>query len=170
MRLFIAVLPDERTRDALVEAQDRMWDAGLRGNYDIRSNLHITLAYIGEYPDPGEILDLLEEVQKERFTLALQGIGAFRKLYWCGVKDSDALQILTADIRHRLADAGIPFDRKKFIPHITLLRKAWSECNDPFPDIVIPEASWTVDRISLMKSERTKQGMVYTETGHIPLI
>ena len=169
MRLFIAVLPDEQAREALAEVQDRMRGAGLRGNYDIRENLHITLAYIGEYPDPVNILDLLQEVQKEPFTLSLQGIGAFRKLYWCGVKDSDALQVLAAGIRHRLADAEIPFDRKRFVPHITLLRKAWSECNDPFPSIEVPEVSWTVDRISLMKSERTKQGMVYTEINHVPL-
>lgn len=170
MRLFIAVLPDEPARDALTAVQDSMWDAGLRGNYDIRDNLHITLAYIGEYPDPAEILDLLAEVHRERFTLTLQGIGAFKKLYWCGIKDSDVLHALTADIRHRLADAGIPFDRKSFVPHITLLRKAWSECDDLYPEITVPEISWEADRISLMKSERTKQGMVYTEIDSIALV
>ncbi|MBQ1446481.1 MAG: RNA 2',3'-cyclic phosphodiesterase [Solobacterium sp.] len=170
MRLFLAVLPDEQARDALVEVQNRMWEAGLRGNYDIRDNLHITLAYIGEYPDPDGILDLLEEIQRDRFVLVLQGIGVFRKLYWCGVRENDALQALTADIRHRLSDAGIPYDRKKFVPHITLLRKAWSEAGDPYPEIDVPEVSWEAARISLMKSERMKQGMVYTEIGSIPLI
>ena len=69
-----------------------------------------------------------------------------------------------AQIRHFLADADIPFDRKKFSPHITLIR----EPNKPvLPAIEIPDASMTVGEIALMRSERGRSGMIYTEIGKI---
>ncbi|MBR6444724.1 MAG: RNA 2',3'-cyclic phosphodiesterase, partial [Firmicutes bacterium] len=66
---------------------------------------------------------------------------------------------------HRLADAGIPFDRKKFTPHITLIRRA-KQVSKPSPRSRAAAggtAEMTVDHISLMRSDRGKTGMVYTE-------
>ena len=71
-------------------------------------------------------------------------------------------------MRRALADAGIPFDRKKFSPHITLVRKpeiAGSR-NGGIPESVLadlPKAEMIVDHISLMRSERGRHGMIYTE-------
>jgi 2'-5' RNA ligase len=58
-----------------------------------------------------------------------------------------------------LADAHIPYDKKRFFPHITLIRKAVG----PMQWIQIQKASMTVDSISLMRSDRGKNGMIYTE-------
>ena len=113
MRLFLAVLPDEAVRDALCTVQRRMYGKGLRGSYDDRSNLHLTLAYIGEYPDPQEIIRLLEPVRCGRFSLTLSAPGRFRKLYWCGVRESRELSTLAAEVRQCLEDAGVPFDGRR---------------------------------------------------------
>ena len=85
----------------------------------------------------------------------------------------DELKILAKHLRHALADAGIPFDRKKFSPHITLVRKptvrngaAEAGAKPAIPEEVLadlPRASMLVDHISLMRSERGKHGMIYTE-------
>ena len=168
MRLFIAVLPDAEVRDALEEVQHRMYTLGYRGSYDVRDNFHLTLAYIGEYPDVQEVMNLLQKVQQEPLNLTLSKTGVFRRLYWCGVKDSPELHVLAAEVRQRLEDAGIPFDGKEFLPHITILRKASYAGGEPaFPEV--PDVSWVVQRISLMKSERGEHGMVYTEIGSYPL-
>ena len=69
---------------------------------------------------------------------------------------------LDNNIKDALTEAGIPFDRKRFSPHITLLRKATA---DRLYGIDVPAASMTADAISLMRSERGKNGMIYTELG-----
>ena len=63
------------------------------------------------------------------------------------------------------ADAEIPYDRKKFSPHITLIRKA--VCRKGMPGISIPHKSMTVNKITLYRSDRGKHGMIYTELGSV---
>ena len=63
------------------------------------------------------------------------------------------------------AENGIPFDRKKFSPRITLIRKASFDKNRGFPGVTAPDAAMEADRVSLMRSDRAKSGMVYAEIG-----
>ncbi|MGX8774816.1 MAG: RNA 2',3'-cyclic phosphodiesterase, partial [Bacillota bacterium] len=140
---------------------------GVRGNFTRRENLHLTLAFIGEYSDPEAVREVIDQMDYDGFEIGLDGIGAFGNLWWTGIgsADGEELRTVTRKLRHGLADAGIPFDRKKFSPHITLLRKAQSP-DGRIPENVIdgiPYASMFVDHISLMRSDRGKHGMIYTE-------
>ena len=162
MRLFIAVQLNSYLRGALQDMQDAMREQGVQGNFTRTDNLHITLAFIGEYSDPSAVLDAISGVDFEPFDIRLEGLGAFGDLWWAGVgTGSDELKALASKIRHRLSEAGIPFDRKRFSPHITILRRA------RFTDDFAPDEedcdAWrmpylTVERISLMRSDRTKHG------------
>ena len=62
MRLFIAILLSDEMKDALTEAQNELYDRGVRGNYTPEENMHLTLAFIGEYPDAAPVLDALSAV------------------------------------------------------------------------------------------------------------
>ena len=62
MRLFIAINLSDDMKDALRAAQNTMRRAGVRGNYTPVENMHLTLAFIGEYPDAEPILDALSAV------------------------------------------------------------------------------------------------------------
>lgn len=161
MRLFIAIRLSDAVKNALISAQNEMYDRGVRGNYTTEDNLHLTLAFIGEYSDPEAVLDALSSVSFTPFTLELQGMGCFGDLWWAGMKDSAALTAVVRRIRRALGDADIPFDQKRFSPHITLIRKAGGR----MPGIRIEEASMTVSSISLMRSDRGRNGMIYTELG-----
>ena len=68
-----------------------------------------------------------------------------------------------------LSERGVPFDRKKFSPHITLIRKVSYLNGIPMLED-IPGISTRVSRISLMRSERGKNGMIYTEIGEAGLM
>ena len=57
MRLFIAINLSSEIRDALMKVQDEMFDRGVRGNFTPEANMHLTLAFIGDYPDPEPVLD-----------------------------------------------------------------------------------------------------------------
>ena len=72
---------------------------------------------------------------------------------------------LVKDIRGALRRNGIPFDGKDFRPHITLLRKA-SDTETAGKIKTVP-VSMTADRISLMKSDFTADGVRYTEIGTV---
>ena len=165
MRLFIAVRLDEHMRDALISVQSVLRKGGVRGNYTRPENLHLTLAFIGEYPDPDTVLDAMGSVDFSPFPLRLEGFGSFGDLYWCGLGGSGELSGCAKRLRRSLAERGIPFDRKRFTPHITLIRRAVVDGKNGFPGITVPEAGMEVRGISLMRSDRGKNGMIYTEIG-----
>ena len=71
MRLFIAIQFTDRIKKALSYLQQDMRDCGLKGNYTRDENLHLTLAFIGEYGNPDEVLDALDSLDFEPFLLEL---------------------------------------------------------------------------------------------------
>ncbi len=167
MRLFIAVRLSPEMEEAVSRLQDRMKRQGFAGNYPPPRNLHVTLAFIGEYPSADRVLEAMENVSFPPFALRLSGVGAFGDLWWAGLNESPEMEALVRRLRHALSDAGIPFDRKKFTPHITLARKVRIPEGKRMPDAP-EEACMTVEGISLMESVRGKTGMIYTEKGRVP--
>ena len=164
MRLFVAIRLDQNMRAALADMQRQMRDQHVSGNYTPDENMHLTLAFIGEYPDPDAVLSAMESARLRPAALTLEGIGAFGDLWWLGLRDDPGLAANVRALRHALADADIPFDRKRFTPHITLLRRAEP---GPYgiPAIRVPPLSSPICRVVLMRSDRGKRGMIYTEVG-----
>ena len=165
MRLFVAIQLNEEMKDALIDLQNQMNEEGVRGNYTPEENLHLTLAFIGEYPDSEEVLDAMQTLTFTSFPLTLNGFGNFGNLWWAGLENSPALQAVVRRLRRALAEHEIPFDKKSFRPHITLLRKANIAGGMLF--IEAKNTMMFVDKISLMKSDRGKHGMIYTAVGSI---
>ena len=163
MRLFIAIHLSEEQKDALIDVLDQIFNQGIRGNYTTEDNLHLTLAFIGEYPDADAILEALENVDFSPFSITLNGYGNFSDLWWVGLKSSQELQKLTKKIRRALVENDIPYDKKKFSAHITILRRA----DSTVAGITVPQITATIDHFSLMRSDRGKRGMIYTEIGRI---
>lgn len=162
MRLFIAIQLSESMRDAVRRVQDQFTRYGVTGNYIPRENLHLTLAFIGEYPEPEDVLDVIESLPMPCFEIATDGVGAFDDLWWVGIWPSEPLAAYVRALRHALANAGIPFDSKRFTPHITFLRGAL--CGPiGMPGVAIPQAGMSVKHVSLMRSDRGKAGVSYTE-------
>lgn len=167
MRLFIAIRFDDCIKDALIEVQSTLRANHVGGNYTKIENLHLTLAFIGEYGDPDRVLETMQTVPFEPIPIRLEGFGSFGDLYWCGLARQDRLTAYVKRLRRALAEAGIPFDRKRFSPHVTLLRKA---SFDRMSGVTVPDASMTADSVSLMRSERGKSGMIYTELESVEAI
>ena len=161
MRLFIAIPLDGEMLRAALSVQREFSRRGVRGNYTPAENMHLTLAFIGEYPDADLVLDALSTVSFTPFDITLEGIGCFGDLWWVGLKESIPLMSVVRRIRRALAESEIPFDRKRFSPHITLIRKA----SGKMPGIQVQPVTMTVSTISLMRSDRGRNGMIYTELG-----
>lgn len=166
MRLFIAIQLSKTIKDSLINLQKNMKASGVTGNYTRTENLHLTLAFIGEYDNPSYAAHTLETISLKPFVLRLSGTGTFGNLFWAGIEQSEELTSLVKQVRKALSDADIPFDKKKFSPHITLIRKAMCKNGRTLPDVKVSPCDMSVERISLMKSERGDHGMIYTEIAH----
>ena len=165
MRLFISINLSEEMKESLMDIQDTMRTYGVRGNETVPENMHLTLAFIGEYDDPELVKEVVESIEIRPFELKLKGIGAFGDLWWVGTDNSAPLMAISRRLRRALAEAGIPFDKKKFSPHMTIIRRANGRLSEEAAEEIAAcgGASMTVDHISLIRSDRGKYGMIYTE-------
>ena len=168
MRLFLAFALSDAVRGALEEVQAAFRRAGVRGSYTPPENLHLTLAFIGEYPDPEPVMDALQNVHFRPVRLTLDRLGAFDSVWWAGLKENGELQRLTEQLRRALAEAGIPYDRKRFSPHITLIRSPRWERPVDLGAAAVRKCSMHADTVLLMRSTRGKHGMIYTPVGALP--
>lgn len=167
MRLFISINFDENMVDALAAMQDELMGSGVRGSFTRPENMHMTLAFIGEYDDPEGIEEIMRNLPFRSFTIKLSDCRPFKDMYFAEIEENQDLHDFVKRLRHALSDNDIPFDRKKFLPHITLVRKADRGKKSAFTPEIIGDESMRVKGISLMKSERGKHGMIYTEIAYV---
>lgn len=169
MRLFVALdLPH------VLREQLSTLTVGLQGvRWVPPENYHITLRFIGDLPPhKAEEVDLaLAGLRGRGFPLALSGVGTFDKggrvaTLWAGVERNPALDHLQGKIETALQRAGIPPERKRFAPHVTLARldggaeaklAAWVQAHNLFRTAPIP-----VEHFTLFSSQLGKEQSVYT--------
>ncbi|MCR4614901.1 MAG: RNA 2',3'-cyclic phosphodiesterase [Clostridiales bacterium] len=166
MRLFISIPLEDEPAKLIADVQKTLRQQNVRGNYTPQENLHITLAFIGEYNDPDRVMAAMSRVRFAPFQITVDHIGCFDDLWWAGIAESKALEALARDLRRALAEADIPFDKKRFRAHVTFLRRAENMNALSVPKQIKP-AVMAVNGISLMLSTRGKTGMIYTELGYV---
>lgn len=160
MRLFVAIPLSEEMKKALVGCMHDLKKQGVEGNYVPAQNLHVTLAFIGEYDDPERVKAVMKTVPFQEFRMSLSEMGNFGNILWAGIKGNQKLKTYAKELRSALSANGIPCGQEKFVPHITLVRKAAAKktCQ-----VHLPKADMTVKKVSLMKSVQKGGGVVYKE-------
>ena len=100
------------------------------------------------------------------FVLHIGGFGYFRRpggdVFWAGVEHSDSLTELYLRLYEELEKRGFPLEKRSFRPHLTLVRQAVLKQEYDHCAFVVPAMKMTVEKISLMKSERSGGDLVYT--------
>ena len=167
MRLFLAISIIGAMQDSLLKLQQHWRDIGVRGHFVPAENMHLTLAFIGEYSNPNVVMDAISAVSFKPFTIQLDGAGTFHDALWTGIVPNDSLSACVRQLRRALAKQGIPYDRKKFSPHITMVRRVEFSCTMDKLLRKLPTNTMEVSEISLMRSDRGKNGMIYTKIGSI---
>ena len=163
MRLFVAIELSDDMKKAAVQILHSLKQNGVKGNYTPVQNMHITLCFVGEVADSKVVEEALSAVRYKPFKLGFTELGNFGDLLHIGTRGGQGINNLANDIRKAFDAAGIDYDRKKFTPHITLVRKSSGKMGK----IEIPSADMMVKRVSLMKSDHVNGKMVYTEIYHI---
>ncbi len=160
MRLFIAITLSEEIQKELVRCMHDLKKQGVEGNYVPARNLHMTLAFIGEYDNPAKVKEVIKTVPLPELRLSISDSGKFGNILWAGVKGNQKLKSYVKDLRSALAANGIPCEKEKFVPHITLIRKV--SARKAF-QIRVPKLEMAVNKVSLMKSEQKDGKTVYKE-------
>lgn len=160
MRLFIAIRFSDDVNRKILSCMHELKKQGMRGNYVPGSNLHLTLVFIGETDRVSEIRDVMKTIDFRPFRLGFNGYGSFGDTFWLGVKGNQKLQNTVRQLRDGLKERQISFDSKKFVPHVTLVRKAQVSRGCRPPEL---KETTMVSRISLMKSTTSGGKTVYTE-------
>ncbi|GGT62639.1 RNA 2',3'-cyclic phosphodiesterase [Streptomyces purpureus] len=128
VRVFIALAPPDDAKEELAQALRPAYDAypGMRWNRI--EDWHITLAFLGELPQPAVSLLMppLAELAASRqpLRLALRGSGHFdERVLWSGIGgDLQGLRLLAGEVRALVKEAGVPFADRPLNPHLTLAR------------------------------------------------
>jgi RNA 2',3'-cyclic 3'-phosphodiesterase len=127
-RVFFALWPDNRQRDRLRDVINSVAKT-VEGTAVDRRNWHITLAFIGTFPEDRVpyLLECAEQITVEPFRLSFD-----RLEFWprpkvaslCAAMVPPELQALVDSLNAALVDLGIEPEDRTYRPHITVARNA----------------------------------------------
>ncbi len=124
IRAFAAIALPGPVAGALVAAQ-----AGLPcGRPVAPENLHITVAFLGEHPEPlvEDVHLALDGIRAPAFELALAGVGLFGgdrlRVLYAEARPEPALNRLREKVLQAARGAGLRLPRERYSPHVTLAR------------------------------------------------
>jgi 2'-5' RNA ligase len=168
-RLFFAAWPAREVQSALADiARRAQRECG--GRAIASHNIHLTLVFLGDLPREriSALEALASTVRGHRFELTVNRLEYWRhnRILWAGVRMCpEALQSLVARVQDALAGTEIRFDRRPYVPHVTLLRDARrAPADDACPDV-----AWPVDDFALMESAPRERGRAYQVLRRWPL-
>jgi len=168
-RLFFAAWPSPAVQESLGKlAQGLKRECG--GRAIPAHNIHLTLAFLGDVARDrlARLEEIAAAVSGQRFELDVARVEYWRhnRIVWAGVDQCPGeLQALAAGLEQALAPEGFRFDRRPYVPHITLLRDARRA-----PAMAaIPAVSWRVHDFALVESVPRERGRVYGVLRRWPL-
>ncbi|MDX9753294.1 MAG: RNA 2',3'-cyclic phosphodiesterase [bacterium] len=181
MRAFISI-----NLSPTIQAQIRDVQAALRDSvrgirWTAPENCHLTLKFLGEFPESclptlGQVLDPVA-AQFSPFSLEFGTFGTFPprgpvSIVWLGLtKGESTVRALEEEMGKALHQAGIAFDKKQFVPHLTIGRAQRNQ-TAYFNGKSVPAHSGfdplRVEAFYAMQSELTPQGPIYTPRLRFP--
>jgi 2'-5' RNA ligase len=165
-RLFFALWPESALQAKLAAWAKQV--AG-RGRVMRQEKLHLTLAFLGatEAALIPDLIALAAEVRFAPIRLPLDRVGYWKhnRIIWCGAgEEPQALAELVEGLRARLDAAGIRYDPKPFVSHVTLVRNA---AGLPAAPAWIPLV-WEANDFALVSSTRVEGRVTYQLLRRFP--
>jgi len=185
IRSFVAVELPEAVKAALTRLQDEVKAGGGGVKWVQPGGVHLTLKFLG-YVDEARVPALVQALTRacEGFgplEVALSGLGVFPspsrpRVAWVGLSGGvETLLRLQEGVEKVLSPFGFPREDRAFTPHLTIARLREGVAPDEaraFGQAFLrasPESvSFKVEGISLMKSQLTPSGAIYTRLAFIP--
>ena len=181
IRSFIAIELPEEVKEGLARLRNELErDEHRFVKWVDTGGIHLTLKFLGNIPfkQVTEITEAMEEAAQgiPPFHLEISGLGVFpglkqARVFWVGIGgEVDKLSRLQQNIDSALAALGFTKEERPFVPHLTLARirqGASPSERRSFGELVSStffgdKYQVAVGTISLMKSQLTPAGAIYT--------
>jgi 2'-5' RNA ligase len=168
-RLFFALWPDDKTRQALARLNQAIADKGLKLVQP--HNLHVTLVFLGQVDAETEssLMQAAANITTQPFTLNFDSLS-----YWsrprilclsCRRPAPEPAIMLVSALEAAAANCGLSTDTRPYTAHITLARRARH-----LPDVKIEPITWRAEAFSLVESCSEPEGVLYRVIKQWPLI
>ncbi len=171
-RLFVAIDLPDATKDRVLSLRQ---DDLPPGRWTRREALHLTLHFIGNVPEAvaRAYQRALAQVAAPAFALRIEGVGQFPiearpRVIWAGVENTPPLRVLYEAVGNALESEGFIRERRRFHPHITLMRfkkplrrgpaSKWIQAHLDFYT-----EPFRVEQFILYESDLQPSGAVYTK-------
>ncbi len=132
-RFFTALAIPDDVCDTL-----RLMQGGVAGaRWTARADFHITLNFIGDIDNETleQVDDALDDLRASAFDYTLAGTGSFAQgdwpnVLWMGVEAPPDLADLRHGIDRKFRAGGLPYEARKFTPHVTMARLRHADSDD----------------------------------------
>ncbi len=180
-RLFIAFNIPNDIKEKIIYLRNSAVQNPMDYKWEAAEKLHLTLKFIGEVEDHlfGQIKNEISFISGyNAFNCNLNRFGFFYsskipKILWLGLKIDEEIFELVKGLDEKLIKFGIPEEKRKFKPHLTIMRvkkKLDKNFINSFENCKLPETEFTADSVSLIKSELHSDSSRYTEIKNYTLM
>jgi len=188
VRCFIAIELPEEIKAGLTRLQAQLKSSDQPGvKWVDPYGIHLTLKFLGNVDADrvSQITRAMEEAAQgiSPFHLEIKGLGVFPNLRrvrvaWVGISgEVDKLLQLQQRIESNLAELGFAPEPRAFTPHLTLARvrdQASLDERQRLGQLISSTKfetaySFPVEAISLMRSQLTREGAIYSQISSIEL-
>ncbi len=133
-------------------------------------SLHLTLAFLGEVEaaQAAALVDWVNRLAVPPGEWRLSAWGRFQRpgIVWVGSQAPDtALAALHRRLWSQLEELGITGRPSRYVPHVTLLRRAERLETEGLP---VPALTWRYHRLELIQSITDARGSHYVSLAHSP--
>ncbi|RME54353.1 RNA 2',3'-cyclic phosphodiesterase [Candidatus Woesearchaeota archaeon] len=172
MRLFVAVDVSKEVKDHVYEIQHQMTSGLAKVSWVPKSNLHLTLKFLGEVSDVlvDEVKKRLSLVKFEPFKLTLTHLGFFPskeyvRVMWIGINPEHKMIELQQKVDAELLDL-FP-QEQKFVSHLTIGRVKFIKKKKEYMKIIesvkVKNIEFEVKGFKLMRSTLRRGSPQYDE-------
>ena len=174
IRLFIALLIPDEIKQKIYSTCLSIVENYEYYKWESQDKIHLTLKFIGEIPE-----DLINPIKQElsfsenykHFKCSISRFGFFfrngePKILWVGLNTDERIHKLVEELNRRLAILKVPSERRRFNPHITVLRlkkHPGEEFIKMFEEYRFEEIKFNLKILSLVESKLLRTGANHTE-------
>jgi len=184
MRIFIALELPESVRERLGQLQGKLKGTESRMKWVDPSLIHLTMKFLGEIKEKNleKVIQTARDVAGRFFVFKFRigEMGAFPnfsspRVIWVGIEEGkDKLEILAAELEDKLGQEGFSRSSRKWTSHLTLGRVKALKERERLEALIwqhhkeVKGIEVKVKNLSVIKSELTPQGSIYTILKRIP--
>ena len=174
IRLFTALIIPDEIKQVLLSTCHSLVESPVKFRWENPDKIHLTLKFIGEVDQEliKPIKDELAFTEKfKHFDCSISKFGFFfrdsePKILWVGLNTDERIHTLVEELNRRLSIFSIPVEKRKFKPHLTMLRlkrNPGEEFIQKFKEHSFEKKNFELKTFALIRSELFQTGAKYSE-------